>query len=269
MYSPLVIAEIWIFTVIMALVTVTGLLLLRDWLYANFGVYGRVYVPTPSWFGTVHIVSAISLLALGLIHIILHIRSGRTALLPVDTRRDFHSFLHSGLYLIGLSRREVRRTRGKFNGRQRITYMALIYIAGLAALTGVLYYAGVLGHSLALVHIIPGGLTFMVVLFHFLMFVKNHDKLALKAAFFTGKLPLWYVRRNKPLWYEELELPTPEPSPEAGAVGGDELTEAVAKFARLVDARADKDIVGTTAQRIRSSLDREERERLLELAAEI
>jgi hypothetical protein len=203
-HSPLVIIEIWLFTIVVPLVIISGLFLFRDWLYETFGVYGELYVPTPAHTSLVHPYSGFALIVIGLLHLLLHFRSTDKSLLPVRTRKYFQDFLHAGFHLIGMSRVEVRGKSGKFNGRQRITYIAFLYIAGLSAITGILYFIGVLGHSLAFVHVLPGGLTFMVVLFQFLIIIRTHDLNALKCRLLTGKLPVWYLRKMHPIWYEEL-----------------------------------------------------------------
>jgi hypothetical protein len=202
-YTLRSIVENWLFTIVIALVTISSLFLLRDWLWETFGVYGRVYVPTPGFMLYLHIGSAFGLIVLGLEHLIRHLPSKEKPLYPYKTWKDFGDFLHSGFYLIGLSQMEVPGNQGKYNGRQRITYLAFVYIAGLAAITGLLYLFGILGHSVGFVHVLFGGLTFMVVLFQFLIVIRNHDLIALKSTFITGKFPVWYVRKKRLLWYEK------------------------------------------------------------------
>lgn len=268
-YSPIAVLEIWLFTLSIAIVTISGLFLMRDWLFSSFGVYGDVYIPTLPGSKTIHLCSGGTLVVISLIHILIHLRSKDRSLLPVNTMRDFKSFLHSGMYLIGLSRKEERGTLGKFNGRQRITYICLAYIMGLAMITGFLYYFEILGASLGLVHIIPGGLTFMVVLFQFLMMIRNHDGIRLKATFFTGKLPLWYIRRNKPLWYEELR-PVPVESTEQKEVSGkDEFTRAVSKFTLLFDDHPDDKAIKAIAAELKANTKKKDLLRIIELANEL
>ncbi len=268
-YSPMAVLEIWLFTLSIAIVTISGLFLLRDWLYLSFGVYGDVYIPTPPGSKTIHLWSGAALGVISLIHIIIHLRSKDRALLPVNTMRDFKSFLHSGMYLIGISRREERGTQGKFNGRQRITYICLVYILGLAMITGILYYFEILGHSLALVHVIPGGLTVMVVLFQFLMMIRNHDTIRLKATFITGKLPLWYIRRNKPLWYEKIRPARVESTEQKKITGKDELTRAVTKFTHLFDDSPDQRAVKAITAELKAKVGKDGRKRIVELANEL
>lgn len=204
-YSPIVRAQAWAFTIVVAVTVISGLFNLRDYLYANFGVYGRVYIPTPPYLNTIHLASGFALVILGLIHIGFHVRDKEKPLLPISTFKDFGHFLHSGMWLLFMSRKEVRGDGGLYDGRQRVTYMAFVYICGLAGITGILLFTGVLGHSLALVHIVPGGVTFMVVLFQFLIVIRKHDLQAMKSVFITGVLPLKYVRKKKPILYAEIK----------------------------------------------------------------
>ena len=268
-YSPIARLEIWLFTLSIAIVTISGLFLLRDWLFSSLGVYGDVFIPTPSGSKTIHLCSGGMLVVISLFHILIHLRSKDRSLLPVNTMRDLKSFLHSGMYMIGISRREERGTQGKFNGRQRIVYICLAYIMGLAMITGFLYYFGILGHSVALVHVIPGGLTFMVVLFQFLMMIRNHDAIRLKATFITGKLPMWYIRRNKPLWYEELRPARVESTKQKGISGKDELTRAVTKFTLLFDDMPNDKVIKAITEELKAKVGKDDRKLIVELANEL
>jgi len=204
-YKPITIIEMWAFTLIIGIVAVSGLFLMRDWLFLNFGIYGDKFIPTPAGTLNIHIWFGFAFAVLGLFHLAIHIFSKNKDILPKQTLRDFKAFLHSGMYLIGFARREEYQASGRFSGRQRITYLALVYILGLATLTGFIYYTDLLSPDLALVHILPAGLSIMVLLFHFLITIRKHDTVALRCAFIDGKIPRWYARKNNPIWYKERE----------------------------------------------------------------
>jgi len=203
-YHPISIFEMWIFTVTISIVAISGLFLMRDWLFLNFGVYGEKLIPTPPGFQNIHIWFGFVVAIFGLMHLGIHVFSKQKDILPKQTLRDFKAFLHSATYLINFTRKEDFGTSDRFNGRQRIVYLALVYILGLTILTGFLYFNDILSTDLSIVHVIPAGLSIIVLLFHFLITLRNHDKIALKGAFVSGKLPLWYVRKNHPIWYEKI-----------------------------------------------------------------
>lgn len=202
--SPIVIFEYWAFTIVLIVVTISGLFLLRDWIFEVFGVYGDKFINTPINTLQVHKMFGAVLVVLGLLHLAIHIASNKKDILPIWTRRDFKAFLHSGMYLIGFARMEDRRISDRYNGRQRIVYISLVYILGLAMITGLLIYVNLLTHELSMVHVIPGGLAFMVLLFQFLITLRKHDFISLKCTFLTGKLPIWYVRKNYPIIYKSM-----------------------------------------------------------------
>jgi Ni,Fe-hydrogenase I cytochrome b subunit len=133
-FSPGVRSEFWAFTIVLSVMAISGLFLIRDWMYETFGVYG-VYISTPADTREIHLLFAFIFVIVALIHLAMHMGSKKKPILPINTRRDFKDFIHSGMYLIGLSRREDIGAAEKYNGRQRITYMALLYILGLAAIT--------------------------------------------------------------------------------------------------------------------------------------
>lgn len=246
MYRPIIIFEMWAFTLTLGVVAVSGLFLMRDWLFLNFGVYGDKFIPTPEGTQNIHIWFGFAFAVLGLFHLAIHIFSKKKEILPKQTLRDFKAFLHSGMYLIGLARREDYGTSERFNGRQRIIYLALVYILGLTILTGLLHYMNFLSHDLAMIHVIPAGLSIMVLLFHFLITIRKHDSIALKGAFITGKLPRWYVRKNHPIWYEtfgierkttsgRLSHPITVQTDKTLIGGGSDLTNAASKSALFLN----------------------------------
>ena len=204
MYKLITIIEMWAFTLVLGVVAFSGLFLLRDWLFLNFGVYGDNIIPTPAGTQNIHIWFGLAFVIIGLFHIIIHVFSKKKDILPKKTLRDFKAFLHSGMYIIGLARRESYGNSGRYYERQRIFYLAVVYILGLTTITGLLYYGDFFSSDLSLVHVIPGGLGLLVLLFHFLITIRKHDTTALKCAFITGKLPRWYVRKTHPIWYKKM-----------------------------------------------------------------
>jgi len=280
MYKPITIFEMWAFTLILGVVAVSGLFLMRDWLFLNFRIYGNKLIPTFEGTQNIHIWFGFAFAVLGLFHLIIHIFSKKKDILPKQTLRDFKAFLHSGMYLIGLARRESFGNSGKFFGRQRIVYLAIVYILGLTTLTGVLYYLNFLSSDLALVHVIPAGLSVLVLLFHFLITIRKHDILALRCAFFTGKLPREYVRKNYPVWYKDMrterELLLERMSGSTTNLqnknfieGKNNITNALFKFARLVDESLDTEDIKAFAEELNATIPPDKLQRIIELSNEL
>jgi cytochrome b subunit of formate dehydrogenase len=279
-YKPLTIIEIWAFTIILFIVAISGLFLLRDWLFLNFGVYGDKFISTPKGILNIHIWSSLIFIILGLIHLVIHIFSKDKEILPEKTAQDFKSFLHSGLYLIGFARQEDYRSSGRFSGRQRIIYIALVYILGLAAITGVLFYINLLSDGLSLVHIIPGGLSIMVLLFHFLITIRKHDIVGLRCAFIDGKIPRGYARKKSPIWFKEINKKreiTIKKIPYSLQNQGlnistedrNNLNNALLKFALLLNENPDEEDIKIITNRLKNLVSPEELKRIIELAEEL
>ncbi|UCD13299.1 MAG: DUF4405 domain-containing protein [Thermoplasmatales archaeon] len=278
MYRPVTIFEMWAFTLTLGVVAVSGLFLIRDWLFLNFGVYGDKLIPTPEGTQNIHIWFGFAFAVLGLFHLAIHIFSKKKDILPKQTLRDFKSFLYSGMYLIRLARRESYGA-GRFYGRQRIIYLALVYILGLTILTGLLYYMNILSSDLVMVHVIPAGLSIMVLLFHFLITIRKHDTIALNCAFISGKLPRWYVRKNHPIWYEQMRTEresTVERLPHSITVqtdktliGGSDLNNAVFKFALLFNNSPDIEDIKAFTENLQATIHPDNLQRIIELAAEL
>jgi hypothetical protein len=278
MYKSITIFEMWAFTIILGVVTISGLFLMRDWLFSNFGVYGNIFIPTPEGTQNIHIWSGLVFAILGLIHVSIHIFSKKKYILPKQTLQDFKAFIHSGMYLIGLARNEDYGTSGRFCGRQRITYIALVYILGLTTITGLLYYINFLSRDLTIVHVIPAGLSVMVLFFHFLITIKKHDMIALNCTFFTGKLPLWYVKKNNPVWYKQImskrkinleRLSNPLVAQINKNLIERDLTDAVLKFILLTNSSPNLEDVKAFVYKLQVNLQPDKLKRIIELAKEL
>jgi len=279
MYRPITIIEMWAFTIILGILAISGLFLMRDWLFSNFGVYGNIFIPTPEGTQNIHIWSGFALIILGLLHVNIHIFSKKKDILPKQTLQDFKAFIHSGMYLIGLARNEDYGAPGRFYGRQKITYIALVYILGLTALTGLLLYINFLSHDLTIVHVISAGLSVMVLFFHFLITIRKHDMIALNCAFFTGKLPLWYVKKNNPVWYEQImterktileKLSNPVVAQtNKNLIVGNDLTNAILKFTLLTNSSPNIEDVKAFVDKLQANVHPDKLKRIIELAEEL
>ncbi len=276
MYSLVSIFEMWIFTIILAVLVISGLFLIRDWFFLNFGIYGEKFISTPEGTQNIHIWFGFALAAFGLFHLAIHLFSKKKDILPKKTLRDFKGFLHSAIYLLGLARREEYGS-DKFSGRQKIVYIALVYILGLTIFTGLLYYSELLSNGFALIHIIPAGLSILVLLFQFLITIRKHDTIALNSAFISGKLPIWYIRKNNPIWYKQLkadrqasieQLPHSKTAQEEKTLIGekDDVSNAVYNFALLLNNSPEIKDIETFAKNLQSNLQPYDLQRLIELS---
>ncbi len=280
MYRPIAIIEMWVFTLTIGVVSISGLFLLRDWLFLNFGVYGNKFIPTLEGIQNVHIWFGFAFVIFGLFHFVFHIYTKEKDILPKQTLRDFKTFLHSGMYLIGFARKEDYGTSERFYGRQRIVYSALVYILGLTSLTGMFHYMNFLSDNLTMVHVIPAGLSIMVLLFHFLITIRKHDIIALKSAFITGTLPLWYIRKNHPIWFEKMRGDRESKlkglsdsitvkTNKTLIEGGSNLTNAVLKFALLLNDYPDSENIEAISEELQNTLPPDRLDRIIELAHEL
>ena len=279
-YKPVTIIEIWAFTIIILIVTISGLFLMRDWLFLNFGIYGDKFIPTPKGILNVHIWGSLIFILLGLIHLVIHIFSKNKEILPKKTLQDFKSFLHSGLYLIGFARQEDYRTSGRFSGRQKITYISLVYILGLTSITGLLFYFNLFSNDLLLVHILPAGLSAMVLIFHFLITIRKHDFVGLRCAFIDGKIPHGYARKKSPIWFKEIKkkrettinkIPYSLQFQVKNILteGKNNLKNALLKFALLLNENPDEEDIKIITKRLETLVSPEELKRIIELAEEL
>jgi cytochrome b subunit of formate dehydrogenase len=207
-YSSAIVAEIWLFTIILFLVVITALPLLRDVLYHFVGIHGGIWVSTPSNFSSYHVIFGFILIVLGLIHLAIHGGNKKSELLMKRPRHDFKAFLHSLIYLVGFAKREEQGGGERYSSRQRVVYLALVYTIGLSAISGVSLFLNSgeneFNSIFTATHIISAIVITLVLLFHLAINIRKHDSVALKASYTSGKLPLWYVKKNHKIWYLDI-----------------------------------------------------------------
>jgi len=225
-YSLGVVLEIWMFTALLGVIAITSVLLLRDWVTTEFMIFGRVYIETPHFFSDYHYMSGVALSILALVHVNIHIYTRKKGVLSVGLKDDLRDFIHRKMYFIGFGGAKVFGSRKDFKLHQRIlypvffvilgifyyfgfsagkgvrdkrigttqkvTYINLVYIIGLSALTGFMMKAGLITEGLAPVHIIPGIIALLYMGIYILMTLWHMDGIRLKAAFVNGRIPEWY-----------------------------------------------------------------------------
>jgi hypothetical protein len=104
--------------------------------------------------------------------------------------------------------------------------------------------------------------------------------IALKSAFFDGKIPRWYARKNIPIWYEEIkkegESNIKRFSHPKGARTNNisinekyDLNNAMFKFALLINENPDEEEIKAISNKLKAILSPDEEKRIIELAEEL
>jgi hypothetical protein len=180
-----------------------------------------------------HLYAAFGILGLGAIHLIVNGGQKEKPIIPKNSMVELKAALYSLMYLVFLTKKQERGSGGKYLKSQRIIYAFTIYVLGLAAITGFLNWAGILGELLLISHITAGVLVILVVVHRIALNIRSRNKVALRSIFATGTMPKWYVKKNHRAWYEEMvgreitESPEP-PKPKVGTKepSGDKKTES-------------------------------------------
>ena len=204
-YGTGVIATHWVVILLFIPLAITSLLLLRDWAFEEFNIIGgEEIVPTFEGAFPIHGLLGSLLLIVGLVHIMIHVRQAEKPILPTDLSKEFRATIRSLLWILFLSPLEERGASEKYKANQRMTYVATIYTVALAGLTGFLSALGVFGRLGPVVHIVAGILVLLLSSFRMLYLIRKYDKVAIKCILLTGRMPVWYVKENHPLWYDKI-----------------------------------------------------------------
>jgi cytochrome b subunit of formate dehydrogenase len=204
-YGKIVIMEHWLNMLIIFGLIITGLFLVRDWFVHEFHIYGaEMYVPTPDFASSIHFWAALAILILGAVHLIAHGPQREKPILPKRSMYELKQAMYSLMFLVFLTKKQERGSGEKYLKSQRIIYAFTIYVIGLAAITGFLNYIDLLGEYMLNSHIVAGVLLILVAVHRMALVIRRHDKVALRSVLSTGTMPMWYVRKNHKVWYEEI-----------------------------------------------------------------
>ncbi len=204
-YGKIVIIEHWLAILTVFSLMFTGLFLARDWFIHEFHIHGAEnYVPTPDFAADLHLYAAFGILVVGIIHLVAHGGQKEKPILPKNSMLELKSALYSLMYMVFLTKKQERGSGEKYLKSQRIIYAFTIYVIGLAAITGFLYYSEILGEAMLISHIVAGVLVILIGVHRTAFIIRKRDKMAVRSVLFKGTMPKWYVKKNHRIWYEQM-----------------------------------------------------------------
>jgi cytochrome b561 len=266
-----VVLENWLFLLIFIGLLITTLPMFRDVIYHVLGIHGGLLFPTPENYFNNHLFFGFLLIGVSLIQVFIHASNKDKKILMHQPVRDFKAYAHSVFYLFFMSSREQAGGGEKYYGRQRMVYLAMIYGIGLISVSGLyLYFMGTfgsIGSVLNLTHVLIAGFIYIVLAYHVALIVRNHDWVAFKCSFFTGKLPLWYIKKKHKIWYREIlesekkfirlnDLKNKPHSPKP-------LTQAIIQFAENENVLLPAELAEVIAGKFQEAYDEEDLKRLI------
>lgn len=198
---------------------VTGLLMLRDWFFETFSIFGGdLWVDTFEGAVELHVVSGVAIVSIGLVHILMHLKQKEKPILPRDVGAEFKATFETALWATFISRQKEGGSSEKYMRSQRMSYMATIYTLALSALTAIFIIT--LGETGTAVHVVAGLLVTFLAVFRILYLIRQWDWISIRCIMWTGTMPLWYVKERHYLWYLQLKglskADEPEPSEQKG-----------------------------------------------------
>ncbi|MDY6965547.1 MAG: cytochrome b/b6 domain-containing protein [Halobacteriota archaeon] len=210
-FSTIVMIEHWLFTIVILGLLINGLLpFLNRFFREALDIRGAIRFPEVGL--RYHEPLGILLIVLCMLHLLVHlvIFPGNKAILPTHPKNDLRNSFHAVLYFFLLTKKPERGNGERYRGNQKIEYMAYVFTLGLLIPSGIIMYAqgqtmeGFMSSPLKLTHAFGALMLFIVVLWHFGIAIRKRDWTALKGIYLTGKVPLWHVRKNNKIWYDEI-----------------------------------------------------------------
>lgn len=221
-YGTGVIVVHWLLVLLMIPLLLTGLVLMREWAIHEFNIVGAGELPAIfNYLSEFHAYFGAAILALGLVHFLIHIRQKDRPIIPKNIFSDFKASIHTLFYVFHLASRGERGSAGKYKANQKMVYIGTIYAIALSGLTALLiiiiivlapflgylptFIEEVLKDIPLLLHITAGVIILCLVLYRVLYLLRTHDAVSVKCILFTGKMPEWYVKKNHFQWYKQVK----------------------------------------------------------------
>ena len=209
-YSSVAVIEHWLFLFLGIGLVLTAVPSFINSFLIELHIY-NVSIPTPFHSTSTHKILGGILIFLSLFHIFYHLAKSDKQILSKSPFRDLKEFLHSLLFMIGLSRKDSYITDEKFNSIQKVTYLSLVYCGGLSIATGIILMldSPSLGekyfeNGILLTHVITSIMIFFIVLYHIIITIRKKNWIGMKSIFFNKKIPAWYIKRYHRNWYDDL-----------------------------------------------------------------
>jgi cytochrome b561 len=214
-YGRKVIAVHWGVIIVFFTLALTGLLLMRDWFFRSFSIFGGdLLFPTFDGALELHVASGLGICILGLIHVMLHVKQKDKPMLPRNVAAEFKATFETAMWVTFISRQREGGSSDKYQANQRMSYLAIFYTLSLSAVTAVFIFT--FGETGSAVHVVAGTLVGLLAMFRILYLIRTWDRIALRSILSTGTMPLWYIKENHYNWYLRLKGIDPD---EPGEVG--------------------------------------------------
>lgn len=209
-YTTPVVIEHWLFFFLGFWLVMTAVPTFINSALVQLHIYD-IILPTPFDSTGAHKTFGVLLVLLSLFHVFYHSRHSDRELLSSSPGADFKEFLHSLMFMIGLSRRASYVNDEKFSGIQRVTYLSLVYAGGLSLATGVMLILDspdpdglYLESGVLLTHVLTSIMIFFIVLFHIIIALRKKNWIGMRAIFLNKALPVWFIKKYHRNWYDEL-----------------------------------------------------------------
>lgn len=195
----------WLIILTFLPLALTGIMLLRDWIYHRFEILGGSGILAAfDGAADIHIYSGIALVIIGYLHFMLHMRQKELPILSKHPSRDMRSTLHTILYIFFLASRDERGSQGKYKENQKVAYVATIFTIGLSGITAFMMYIDVLGEMAVLLHILAGVLVLIVFVYRMAYLLRRSETAPVRCIMTNGKIPVWYAKKHHLTWYKQM-----------------------------------------------------------------
>lgn len=192
---------------------ITGLIPFYNWFILEMNIYYDISLPEIANSMFIHRLFGAVFIILILFYMSYHLVSDRN-IVSSNPKGDVKSFINSISFTFLLSNRRQIGEGGIYHRSQKILFLLFIYSIGLIIISGLLLYLEEflteeafkysMDNGFLITHILAVIIIIILVIILIANIVRKWDGVALKCMLITGKVPLWYVKKNHKLWYEEL-----------------------------------------------------------------
>ncbi|UCH88608.1 MAG: cytochrome b/b6 domain-containing protein [Thermoplasmata archaeon] len=203
----------WLLLIIVSLLIITGIIPFLNWFFLELNVYEVSFSELP-YSSELHQILGFIFVVIIIVYFGLYLKTSKN-IVSDNPRKDIKSFNHSLIYLIGLSGRRDKYENDVTMGSQKILFILFLYVIGLVIISGLLLSPNAslisgnelepsFENGLFVTHILAISLFIILIIIFIGSIIRRLDLVAIKILLIDGKVPLWYIKKNHRLWYDEI-----------------------------------------------------------------
>jgi formate dehydrogenase gamma subunit len=212
-YDKSLVLSHWLMIILVLLLLITGGLPFYNWFTLEMTLY-NAELPELPYSLQMHSIIGVIFVFMTFYYLLTFLKRDDQNIITQEPGIDVRSFYNSFSYIIGLKKRKEVGEGEKYHRSQKILFLLFVYTIGLMIISGIILFIlslttgelvePSLDNGIFLTHILTMFIFIILTFFFIGLLLRKLDGVAIKSILVTGKVPLWYIKKNHKQWYFKL-----------------------------------------------------------------